>query len=213
MSAETHELAHASKETLRAEAAKVEAPRPQGLTAPCLRTYTAVHHSGRRPVEVIKWIVLHSTEGDTALGAAAWFANPRSRGSAHLCVDDNYCFRTLGDEFIPWAAPGANTLGFHIEQAGYARWTSLIWSSRHRMTLERAAYKTALHCRKFGIPPYFATASDLRAGKYGVTTHAECTKAFGGDHTDPGRGWPRWYFMRRVRQHYALLEHVGNRDA
>ena len=181
---------------------------PQQLTAPCDTTYTAKHHSGTRPLSAIKWVVMHSTEGDSARGAAAWFANPASGGSAHLCIDDQHCFRTLRDELVPWGAPGANTNGFHIEQAGYAKWSSLIWSSKHRNTLERAAYKAALHCRKFGIPPYFVAAAALREGRPGVTTHAECTKAFGGNHTDPGSGWPRWWFMRRVRYHYKRLWHV-----
>jgi hypothetical protein len=179
-------------------------PAPHGLRAPCATTYKARHYSDTRSLAAIKWIVMHSTEGDTALGAAAWFANPKSGGSAHLCIDNDHCFRTLRDDQIPWGAPGANTNGFHIEQAGYARWTTL-WRSAHRALLERAAYKTAFHCKKFGIPPYFVKAAALKAGKAGITTHAECTKAFGGSHTDPGAGWPRLYFMRRVRYHHKRL--------
>jgi hypothetical protein len=147
---------------------------------------------------------MHSTEGDSALGAAAWFANPASGGSAHLVVDNKHCFRTLLDTDIPWGAPGANTKGFHIEQAGYARWTTL-WLRSHRALLERASFKAAYHCKKFGIPPNFVTALGLRGGLSGITTHMECTKAFGGNHTDPGPGWPRAYFMRRVRYHYKRL--------
>src|SRR5215510_4526618 len=133
--AERRELQHGAKATLRLQAAREVAPAPHGVSKVCSTKYRAFHHSGARPLSAIKWIVMHSTEGDTALGAAAWFANPASGGSAHLCVDDRYCFRTLPDGIIPWAAPGANTQGFHIEQAGYARWTSLIWSSKHRATL------------------------------------------------------------------------------
>ena len=75
------EAAHPSKEVTRAAAATVSAPPAMGLTANCDTTYTAKHHSGKRPLASIKWIVMHSTEGDTALGAAVWFANPRSAGS------------------------------------------------------------------------------------------------------------------------------------
>lgn len=181
------------------------APTREPIGANCRREFTARRHSGRRPLEEIRWIVLHSTEGATARGAATWFANPSSQGSAHLCLDDFECYRTLANELVPWGARGANYRGFHIEQAGYARWSRLVWSRSHRRLLERAAYKTALHCRRFGIPPYFVTATELRAGLYGVTTHNECTRAFGGTHWDPGRGWPRRLFMRRVRHHYALL--------
>lgn len=181
---------------------------PQGLTAPCIDTFHAYHHSGTRAPASVKWIVMHDTEGGTALAIARYFEAPSSGGSAHLVIDDRSCYRCLNDNQIPWGAPGSNTQGFHIEQCGYARWTSLIWNSQHRQLLERAAYKAALHCRKFNIPPYFVSAAGLRAGQRGVTTHAECTKAFGGSHTDPGAGWPRWWFMRRVRYHYKRLWHI-----
>lgn len=150
---------------------------------------------------------MHDEEAPTAQAAASWFENPDSRGSAHLCVDDNICYRTLENEQVPWAAPGANLHGFHIEQAGYAKWSAVIWQ-KHMRTLNRAAYKAAYHCHKFGIPPVFVKASGLKDGKKGITTHAECTKAFGGDHTDPGLLWPRVLFMSRVKFYYAQ---IGNR--
>ena len=172
------------------------------ITAVCSRKYHAVHTDGQRKLSDIRWIVLHDEEADTAQSAAAWFANPDSQGSAHLCVDDVMCFRTLDNDEIPWAAPGANRQGFHIEQAGFAKWSLVMWT-RYRQTLRRAAYKTALHCKLFGIPPTFVFAAGLAAGDKGITTHAECTKAFGGDHTDPGLFWPRRLFMRYVRAYYA----------
>jgi N-acetylmuramoyl-L-alanine amidase len=157
-------------------------------------------------LSAIKWVVMHDTEGGSAKGIAAYFqrAPTKDTGSTHLVIDDTSCYRCLRDNQIPWAAPGANTNGFHIELCGWAKWTSLVWSS-HRAMLNRAAYKTAWHCKKFGIPPYFIKADALMKGTRGVTTHAECTKAFGGSHTDPGAGWPRWWFMRRVRHHYDAL--------
>lgn len=171
------------------------------IGADCRTTYTAVHSSGTRPLDHVRWIVLHDEEAPTAESAARYFTDPQSGGSAHLCVDDQTCYRTLPNEAIAWGAPGANTEGFHIEQAGYARWSTVIWR-RHLNTLKRAAYKTALHCRRFNIPPVFVTARDLRAGRPGVTTHAECTKAFGGSHTDPGLFWPRLLFMLYVKRYY-----------
>lgn len=203
------ESKHPEKKVIAAHHAKAvhavgRAPVPHEITAACDTTYTAKHHSGKRPLGAIMWIVMHSTEGDSALGAAAWFANPRSSGSAHLCIDDKHCYRTLGNEYIPWGAPGANTAGFHIEQAGFARWTNL-WMDKHRQTLERAAYKAAFHCKKFDIPPVFATADDLKHGRKGITTHKECTVAFGGSHWDPGTGWPRAWFMKRVNYHFKRL--------
>lgn len=189
----------------------------QAITDTCRRDFTAVHNSGSRSNSQVKWIVLHDEEAATARSAAQWFANPASEGSAHLCVDDEVCFRTLPDDAIPWAASsaiGANTGGFHIEQAGFAKWSAVVWLS-HLRTLQRAAFKTALHCRKFGIPTVFVDADGLLAGKRGVTTHAEVTRASkkknpGGsyDHTDPGPLWPRRVFMAYVRKYAKQLGSV-----
>ena len=50
----------------------------QDLKAPASGRYVAAHSSGDRPTSQIRYVVVHSTEGDTAQGAAAWFANPAS---------------------------------------------------------------------------------------------------------------------------------------
>jgi hypothetical protein len=174
------------------------------ITTYCHLDYRAAHDSGSRAVSKIKWIVLHSTEGSTAKGAAEWFQNPASGGSAHLVVDDTICYRTLPNSVIPWGAPGANTFGFHIEQAGFAHWGTAEWMT-HPKTIERAAYKAAIHCKLFGIPVKFIDHSGLIHGFSGITTHAECTKAFGGDHTDPGMGYPMAYFLKKATAYRAAI--------
>ncbi len=174
------------------------------VKAICSKKYRAKKTSGTRKLSQVNLIVLHDEEASTAESAAIFFTTPLAQGSAHLCVDDTICFRTLDNVDIPWAAPGANTQGFHIEQAGFAKWSAVIWKN-HRLTLQRAAYKTALHCHLFGIPVQFVFADGLKKGVPGITTHAECTKAFGGTHTDPGPMWPRRFFMRLVRGYYAEL--------
>jgi hypothetical protein len=77
------------------------------LARPCSREfYKAAHSSGTRRLREIIWIVLHDEEAATARAAAAWFQNPRSGGSAHLCVDDNECYRCLaGGELNARALP------------------------------------------------------------------------------------------------------------
>jgi hypothetical protein len=172
------------------------------IKSPCRRDfYPAFRKSGTRPISAIKWIVLHSTEGGTAESVARYFKSPSARGSTHLVVDDQECQRCLSDVTIPWGGTGSNHGGFHIEQCGFARWSTVIWKS-HLNTLRRAAYKTALHCEKFGIPAVFLKAADLGAGKRGVTTHREVEKAWpSSGHTDPGLGWPRFLFMALVRRY------------
>lgn len=176
------------------------------IATDCHSTYHAAHTSGTRPLREIDLIVVHSTEGGTARSVAMYFKGKDSGGSAHLVVDDNSCYRCLSDAEIPWGAPGANYHGFHIEQCGYAKWTTVLWSNTHRKTLMRSAYKAAYHCRKYGIAVRFLSAANLKAGsRNGITTHNECSVAFGGNHHDPGTGWPRVLYMTMVRAYYTSL--------
>src|SRR4051794_36487021 len=96
------------------------------IKAECSRLFfPAYHNSGKRDRMAVKWIVLHDEEAPTARSAAEYFKSKDSGGSAHICVDDLNCYRCLANDTIPWGAAsafGANTHGFHIEMAGYARW-------------------------------------------------------------------------------------------
>jgi hypothetical protein len=51
------------------------------------------------------------------------------------------------------------------------------------------------------VARYFSTGAATGSAHLVV----ECTKAFGGTHTDPGRLWPRTFFMGRVRSYYFAL--------
>lgn len=173
------------------------------ISQPCNRDfYKAYRKSGKRSIQDVKWIVLHDTEAASARGVASYFHSSNAQGSAHLVVDDNECYRCLANEDIPWGAPGANTNGFHIEQCGFAKWSTVIWKS-HINTIRRAAYKAAVHAKLFNIPCVWVDAAGLQNGWKGVTTHREVSKAFGGDHTDPGPFYPKpmfMWFMRRYRK-------------
>jgi hypothetical protein len=181
----------------------------------CSSEYAAYHHSGDRRPASIRYVVMHSTEGPTAEAAARYFEQPSSGGSSNLVLDDNTCFRVLGDHVIPWGAPPLNTLGFHVEQAGYASWSREEWL-RHSRTVQRAAYKAALRCKWYRIPPVLLDVENLRkdfgdapvAGvpahpgplRGGIVTHATVSDAYHeSDHTDPGPGWPADTFVELVR--------------
>ena len=177
------------------------------IRANCKTTYRAKRSSGTRPNSAVKWIVMHSTEGGTAASNARYFASNSAEGSAHLVVDDKDCYRCLPNNAIPWAAPSANTQGFHIEQAGYAKWSAAEWE-KHMHMLHRGAYKAALHSKLFKIPARFVTAAGLKKGTKGITTHAEVSKAFpnnAGNHHDPGEGWPRDLFICLVKHYLSTL--------
>jgi hypothetical protein len=152
----------------------------------------------------VRLVVMHDTEGGTAESVARYFASDKAGGSTHLVVDENRCYRTLPNNVVPQGAPGANANGFHVEMCGFARWSAAVWL-KHLRTINRAAYKAAFHCALFDIPPVWIAAAGLRRAGSGVTSHAECTKAFGGTHTDPGPLWPRTFFMGRLRAYYGDL--------
>ena len=176
------------------------------IKAACKRLYDAYHNSGYRTIDQIKWIIMHSAENTSALSVARYFSEPGSGGSAHLAIDEKECYRLGPNTMVMWGAPGANVNGFHIEQCGYAKWTTEEWLS-HANMLNCAAYKAAYHCKLFGIKPVFRTWIGLRLGRKGITTHAEVTKAWPklGTHTDPGTGWDRKDFMARVQSYYYAL--------
>lgn len=174
------------------------------IAAACLTTYRAVKSSGARPAELVRYIVLHDTEGPTAASAARYFTTPAAGGSSNLVVDGRECFRVLDDLVIPWGAPPLNTSGFHIEQAGFAAWSRAQWLE-HVLTIERAAFKASLRCQRFRIPAKLLDVAELRADfaqhepAGGVVTHATVSAAFhDSTHTDPGAGYPLDVFMRKL---------------
>lgn len=173
-----------------------------------LQFYPAAHTSGGRSTSAIKWVIIHSTEGSTASGAAGWFRNPQSSASTQLVVDNDFCFRCVRDDVIPWAAPGANTKGLHIEHAGFAKWNWAQWMLRRKM-LQRSAYHIAKWCFKYNIPVVWLSPADLAAGKRGISSHANCSKGLGGgDHWDPGSSFPVKYLLSQVQKNLDALKQV-----
>lgn len=182
-----------------------EALRPKPVTAWCSTEYRALRTSGRRRLSAIGLLVVHSTEGESARGAARWFTNPACRGSAHLVVDGIECFRTLAPSSIPWGAPGANGRGWHLEVTGRAGWTRAEWLAR-RSTIERAAFKLAWHGKAFEIPLVRLTDAELHKGaKRGIVDHRQCSRVFGGNHWDVGSGFPWDVFLARARAYRGGL--------
>lgn len=174
----------------------------------CDGTYTAAHDSGTRSPSDITYVVIHSTEGDTAQGAAAWFENVKSEGSTNIVIDDDHCYRTVADLRVPWAAPPLNRAGFHVEIAGYARWTKEQWL-RRPARLHRAAFKAALRCKRYGIPVRQVGWLGLRLGRKGICSHNAVSKAWHlSDHHDPGPGFPWREFIGWTRDYYDELDNT-----
>lgn len=157
----------------------------------------AVHRRARSTTPTL--IVLHSgetNEGDTAAeGMAAYFASGNTKGSAHICVDNNSVIRCAYDNERTNGAGGVNDIGLHLEQAGRAGQSASDWDDPYSRGVVANAAEVIKGWRdKYPhIPLEFLSAADLRAGrKLGVTTHAQVSQVFAGNdgHWDPGPHYP-----------------------
>lgn len=161
-----------------------------------------VTRTGGRQIDLI---VIHTMEteekGDTAESVAQWFRNPRSKVSAHYCVDANSIVQCVRDQDVGWHAPGANHDGIGVEHAGRAKQTGRDWSDAYsRAMLERSAALVAELCRTYELPVAWLYAPDLKAGKRGITPHKAVSDAFKrSSHWDPGTGFPFETYLALVR--------------
>lgn len=147
----------------------------------------------------INKIVLHTIECPCAPGwakkAADIFAkSTATKVSAHYYVDPTAIIQGVRDTDIAYAAPGANSDGLQIEQAGRAIFTLAQWTDPNGQGLiKQTSTLLADLSSRYNIPLRFCSAADMLASTNarGVTTHAEVNKAYHrSDHTDPGKNYP-----------------------
>lgn len=176
-------------------------PERRAVAYPFVPSPHVTRTGGRR----VDLIVVHTMEvdelEDAALRCARWFQHPRSRLSAHYCVDASTIVQCVPDEDVAWHAPGANHDGLGIELAGRAGQSRREWTDPYSSAvLERGALLTAELCRRHSIPAVWLWPSDLRAGRRGITPHAAVSQAFGrSTHYDPGAGFPAERYLRLLR--------------
>lgn len=165
----------------------------------------------------IRVICLHDMEAPegatTAEGVANFFHNEpqgSNGSSAHVCVDNDSDVYCVHDADTAWAAPGANSDGLHIEQAGYARQTRAEWLDPYsRAVIKRAAHVAAGWCHQYGIRPRLLTDAELRNGvATGITTHLQVTRVLNGGvgHVDPGEHYPMDVFLADLAAEMHRLE-------
>jgi N-acetyl-anhydromuramyl-L-alanine amidase AmpD len=154
----------------------------------------------------IQLAVMHTVEvpekPTTAEAVARYFATTDRKASAHWCCDADSTVGCVRESDIAYAAPGSNHNGVHVELAGYAAQTGKDWADPYsqRMLKEQAAPLVRAICKRHAIPTRFVDAAGLKAGQWGITTHAEVTKAFHrSSHTDPGAGFPIASFIEMVQ--------------
>lgn len=172
-----------------------------GLPFQRARNYTPAN---RLPSDA-KWIVLHAMQApeslSTAEGTANYFARTQVKASAHFSCDADSTVQSVRIRDIAYGAPGANRLSIHVEQAGYSEQSAADWSDAYsqRMLREQVAPLVAQLAVSCGIPIRFCDAAALKRGERGITTHNECSKAFGGDHWDPGPNHPMFQLLDLAR--------------
>ena len=161
-----------------------------------------INHTSGRQVDVV---VIHTMEmdekGDTAESCAHYFSQPSAQVSAHYCVDDNSVVQCVKEEDIAWHAPGANHNGIGVEHAGRAAQTGRDWGDPYSTSmLALSAALVGGVCARHKIPVVWLQPADLVAGKRGITSHANVSKAFKrGSHWDPGDGFPIEKYLAAVR--------------
>jgi hypothetical protein len=190
--------------------ARIDPPSPVYLGPPA--------RSSAGSNKPIRRVVIHSTvspcEPGGARNIAAYFRSQSAGGSAHYVVDPEETVQSAYDSVIAWhAPPNSGSLGIEMcdipgpvpnEKPGSARWKALKRSWRwarpeQRAMLKRTARLTARLCLAYDVPVQFVGPRELKAGKRGITTHANVSAAFKqSSHWDPGF-WPRAWFMRMVR--------------
>lgn len=178
--------------------------------------FISAHYSCYKQVPVgrsIQIIVIHSMEaaekGSTAENVANYFKNGSGgrKASAHYNIDNDSIVQSVQTRDIAYGAKGVNSIGIHLEHAGYARQTRVEWLDPYSKSMLKnsACLCAKILMPKYNIPAKWLTAEDLKRARYdktikGFTSHAEASKAFNpGGHTDPGKGFPIDIYMQMIK--------------
>lgn len=179
-----------------------------------MRFIQARHYTPGRSSS-IDLLVIHTMENaekpDGAENIANWFAGSTApEASAHYCIDNNSVVQCVRDHDVAWHAPGANFDGLGFEHAGMAKQTGRDWRDDFsEKMLARSARLVAEKSAEYEIPAVWLFPADLQAGRRGITSHDNVSKAFGqSTHWDPGEGFNVQSYIRRVRKN---LQEMGAR--
>lgn len=161
---------------------------------------------GPRAKGAVRVLVIHDTESpEVPTGAenvAKWGSTTTTKASWHYVVDNNSVVQSVKESDIAWHCPSINHDGIGVEHVGYARQSSdgTGWGDAYSQAmLKISARLFADLCVRHNIPPVLLSPADLKAGKKGISTHANGSLAYKpGGHTDPGRGFPINQFMAWV---------------
>jgi hypothetical protein len=140
----------------------------------------------------INRVVIHKTQGGTAAGAASWFANCSSGGSAHFTFEkvNGYCYQSVREADVAWHAGygSTNNNSVGIEHSGWVA---------NNDTSTACYNESAIETKSCGT--YYAVPMN-RSYVIGHSEVPGCSGTGGGTscHTDPGRYWNWGYYMSRL---------------
>ncbi len=160
-----------------------------------------------RAGNAVIWIVLHTMEAPLAAGTAAsvgrYFSTVPTYASTHVGADVGGVVRYVPDASGCYGAErNSNTRGWHIEQAGYARYAAEWRTPEGQAMIGQAASAAAYAARRFDIPARALSDAELARFAPGITTHAQVSRVFrvAGGHTDPGTSYPVDDLVGRARE-------------
>jgi N-acetyl-anhydromuramyl-L-alanine amidase AmpD len=149
-------------------------------------------NSSREASYNINRVVIHKTQGGSAAGAASWFANCSSGGSAHFTFDksNGYCYQSVYEADIAWHAgySSTNNNSVGIEHSGWVANNDTSTACYNESAIETKSCKT-----------YYAVPGN-RSYVIGHSEVPGCSGPGGGVncHTDPGPYWNWSYYMGQV---------------
>lgn len=134
---------------------------------------------------------MHTAEGAlTYQSLGSFFQNPASGVSSHVGIDDTT--DTIGEyvarDMKAWTAANANPVSVQAEMCGFAAWSPAEWQ-RHANMLSNCAQWIAEESEVFSIPLTKLTPQQAQSSGVGVCFHSDLG-AWGGNHSDPGAGFP-----------------------
>lgn len=191
------------------QSAPIPLPAQQGssMQDPFTGAVWSPNRTSPRPAGAPRWIALHTQEArSTARGLAGFLANPASKVSYHVVVDDKEILKIVGEGDAPWSAANANKYAFHLCIAGsFAAWSRGKWLEtdtsdgvNEDLALTNAAKVVAWWCQKYQIPVQYIGGNGIPWGKDGICGHQDFG-SWGGGHHDPGQNFPWDELVRRAK--------------
>lgn len=152
----------------------------------------------------IKLIVVHSTESHERPGNAdleaigSWFNNSKSQASSHVCVDkEGRSAKYVNDAKKAWHCAGYNSVSLGIEQIGFSADSESKWTDKQ---LDKVARYIAYWSDRYDIPIRKGKVRKGVVKRSGIVRHSDLGVE-GGNHGDPGRGYPLRKVLRLARRY------------